>query len=100
MSEQACESSSLRRAWTTGWFWTAERLLCSASRRSAKPLATSLLPHVPHDGRSASPNGFPKRVLYLDDAILEPSLTGSAVDHLASLIPFWALAPTSYTRRR
>lgn len=46
-----------------------------------RSLVTLLPPHVPHDGRSASPYGFRKRVLYLDDTLLEPTLTGPAVDH-------------------
>jgi AraC-like DNA-binding protein len=45
-----------------------------------RSLVTLLPPHVPHDGRSASSQGFRKRVLYLDDSLLEPPLTGSAVD--------------------
>jgi AraC-like DNA-binding protein len=45
-----------------------------------RSLVTLLPPRVPHDGRSASPHGFRKRVLYLDDTLLDPTLTGSAVD--------------------
>ncbi|MFD5824737.1 AraC family transcriptional regulator [Lentzea sp. NPDC060358] len=41
---------------------------------------TLLPPHVPHDGRSAHPAGFHKRVLYLDDSVLPPDLVGRAVD--------------------
>lgn len=41
---------------------------------------TLLPPHVPHDGRSAYPTGFHKRVLYLDDAVLPHELIGKAVD--------------------
>ncbi|MFD9703258.1 AraC family transcriptional regulator [Lentzea sp. NPDC059081] len=41
---------------------------------------TLLPPHVPHDGRSALPTGFRKRVLYLDDAALPSDLVGKAVD--------------------
>ncbi|NUT99873.1 MAG: AraC family transcriptional regulator, partial [Saccharothrix sp.] len=33
---------------------------------------TLLPPHVPHDGRSATPHGFRKRVLYLDTTVLDP----------------------------
>lgn len=43
-------------------------------------LVTLLPPHVPHDGRAASPAGFRKRVLYLDTAVLGPDLVGRAVD--------------------
>ncbi|MET8311290.1 AraC family transcriptional regulator [Micromonospora sp. NPDC005173] len=41
---------------------------------------TLLPPHVPHDGRSATPHGFRKRVLYLDTSALGVELAGRAVD--------------------
>ncbi|MCO1594685.1 AraC family transcriptional regulator [Micromonospora sp. RHAY321] len=41
---------------------------------------TLLPPHVPHDGRSATPHGFRKRVLYLDTSALAVELAGRAVD--------------------
>ncbi|GGU51517.1 AraC family transcriptional regulator [Lentzea flava] len=41
---------------------------------------TLLPPHVPHDGRSAHPAGFHKRVLYLDGSVLPEELIGKAVD--------------------
>jgi AraC-like DNA-binding protein len=41
---------------------------------------TLLPPHVPHDGRSALPTGFHKRVLYLNDEVLPADLVGKAVD--------------------
>ncbi|GAB3992522.1 AraC family transcriptional regulator [Glycomyces albus] len=41
---------------------------------------TLLPPQVPHDGQSATPHGFRKRVLYLDTSLLEESLIGRAVD--------------------
>jgi AraC-like DNA-binding protein len=40
---------------------------------------TVLPPHVPHDGRSASPGGFDKRVLYVDERWLSGRLAGAAV---------------------
>jgi AraC-like DNA-binding protein len=43
-------------------------------------LVTLLPPHVPHDGRAATPAGFRKRVLYLDAAVFDPALVGRAVD--------------------
>ncbi len=51
----------------------------------ALPTSVTLLPpHVAHDGRSAVPGGFRKRVVYLDDTALHgPSLTGRAVDRPA-----------------
>ncbi|MDG4786495.1 AraC family transcriptional regulator [Micromonospora sp. WMMD1102] len=39
-----------------------------------------LPPGVTHDGRSATPAGFRKRVLYLDTTVLPERLVGSAVD--------------------
>ncbi|MFC5636198.1 helix-turn-helix transcriptional regulator [Streptomyces bullii] len=46
------------------------------------PLDTvSLLPpHVPHNGSAATPDGFRKRVLYLDGTHLPDDLIGAAVD--------------------
>lgn len=41
---------------------------------------TLLPPHVSHNGRSVTPDGFRKRVLYLDASQLEESLIGLAVD--------------------
>ncbi|KAB1942392.1 AraC family transcriptional regulator [Micromonospora sp. ALFpr18c] len=41
---------------------------------------TLLPPYVPHDGRSATANGFRKRVLYLDTSALDAALVGRAVD--------------------
>lgn len=46
-----------------------------------RSLVTLLPPHVPHDGRAATAHGFRKRVLYLDGTLLDPALTGPAVDH-------------------
>lgn len=40
---------------------------------------TVLPPHVAHDGRSAAPGGFDKRVLYVDERWLPARLTGAAV---------------------
>ncbi|QIG42860.1 AraC family transcriptional regulator [Nocardioides anomalus] len=42
---------------------------------------TVLPPYVSHDGRSASPGGFDKRVLYVDERWLPASLTGAALRH-------------------
>lgn len=41
---------------------------------------TLLPPHVPHNGSSATADGFRKRVLYLDSTHLGDELTGAAVD--------------------
>ncbi|WP_232013845.1 helix-turn-helix transcriptional regulator [Glycomyces terrestris] len=43
-------------------------------------IVTLLPPHVPHDGQSATPHGFRKRVLYLDSTLLDDGLIGRAVD--------------------
>lgn len=45
-----------------------------------RSLVTLLPPHVPHDGRAATPAGFRKRVLYLEADVLGPELVGRAVD--------------------
>ena len=42
-------------------------------------LVTLLPPHVPHNGRSATPEGFRKRVLYLDSSQLDDDLACLAV---------------------
>jgi AraC-like DNA-binding protein len=39
-----------------------------------------LPPHVPHDGRTAAPEGFRKRVIYLAEDALDASLIGPATD--------------------
>jgi AraC-like DNA-binding protein len=41
---------------------------------------TLLPPHVLHDGQSAVPGGFRKRVLYLDRSLLDDGLIGASVD--------------------
>ncbi len=41
---------------------------------------TLLPPHVPHNGAAATPDGFRKRVLYLDGSLLGDELIGAAVD--------------------
>lgn len=43
-------------------------------------VVTLLPPHVPHNGRSSTPHGFRKRVLYLDSSQLTEDLVGLAVD--------------------
>jgi AraC-like DNA-binding protein len=39
-----------------------------------------LPPHIPHNGRPATPHGFRKRVLYLDTTRLDETLVGPAMD--------------------
>ncbi|MEV6282537.1 AraC family transcriptional regulator [Kribbella sp. NPDC051770] len=46
-----------------------------------------LPPNVPHDGRSVRPEGFRKRVLYLEPDRLGTDLTGAAVDQPELLDP-------------
>ncbi|HEX5117529.1 MAG TPA: AraC family transcriptional regulator [Pseudonocardiaceae bacterium] len=50
-------------------------------RGALRSQVTLLPPHVPHDGRAATPLGFRKRVLYLDESVLDAGLVGAAVDH-------------------
>jgi AraC-like DNA-binding protein len=50
-------------------------------RRGAAGASVTLLPpDVAHDGRAATGQGFRKRVLYLDQTILDAGLAGAAVD--------------------
>jgi AraC-like DNA-binding protein len=49
--------------------------------RAAEPSMVSVLPpFVVHDGRPATPDGYRKRVLYLDPAVIGEDLIGRAVD--------------------
>lgn len=52
-----------------------------ASHAAATTEVTLLPPHVPHDGRAATRDGFRKRVIYLDTATLGPTAIGAAVDN-------------------
>lgn len=53
----------------------------SGNHHGAVESAVTLLPPgVAHDGRAATPNGFRKRVLYLEPSVLDPALAGAAVD--------------------
>jgi AraC-like DNA-binding protein len=53
----------------------------SGNDHGAVETAVTLLPPgVAHDGRSATPHGFRKRVLYLEPSVLDPALAGAAVD--------------------
>jgi AraC-like DNA-binding protein len=54
-------------------------------------LITLLPPDVPHDGRSIRPEGFRKRVLYLDRELLGDELIGAAVDRPGLLDPMLRL---------
>ncbi len=56
-----------------------------------RDLVTLLPPRVPHDGRSVLPQGFRKRVLYLDYAPLGEELSGAAVDRPDLLDPLLRL---------
>jgi AraC-like DNA-binding protein len=60
---------------TGGVDYTLER----SRRQAVAGRVTVLPPHVSHDGRSASPGGFDKRVLYVDERWLPARLTGAAV---------------------
>ena len=49
--------------------------------RAALPSMVSVLPpHVVHDGRPATDQGYRKRVIYLETSVLGEHLIGSAVD--------------------
>lgn len=50
------------------------------ARGAEPPMVSVLPPHVVHDGRPATSNGFRKRVLYLETSILGEHLIGAAVD--------------------
>nr|WP_246215355.1 AraC family transcriptional regulator [Modestobacter muralis] len=50
---------------------------------ATRGLVTLLPPGVPHDGRSSSPAGFHKRVLYLEPDTLGAGRVGTAVDRPA-----------------
>ena len=60
--------------------------------RSAEPSMVSVLPpHVVHDGRPATGEGYRKRVLYVDTAALGEDLIGAAVDRPVAADPgLWA----------
>jgi AraC-like DNA-binding protein len=49
-------------------------------RGSLGQTVTLLPPHVPHSGSSIRPEGFRKRVLYLDETCLSAELVGRSVD--------------------
>jgi len=49
--------------------------------RTAEPSTVSVLPpHVVHDGRAASGDGYRKRVIYVETSVLGERLSGAAVD--------------------
>ncbi len=54
-----------------------------AEHGAVRSAVTLLPPGVAHDGRSATPGGFRKRVLYLDDEAFPAGLVGRAVDRPA-----------------
>lgn len=77
------------RHWTVllvdqgGVFYDLEGTHHAADRAAV----TILPPHVAHDGRAASAQGFRKRVVYLDGDWLPPVSVGSAVRHPALADP-------------
>jgi AraC-like DNA-binding protein len=54
-------------------------LLDGTRQQAVTRQVTVLPPYVTHDGRSAAPGGFDKRVLYVDGRWLPEQLTGAAV---------------------
>jgi AraC-like DNA-binding protein len=59
---------------------------------------TVLPPYVSHDGRSAAPGGFDKRVLYVDGRWLPERLTGAAVRSPSITDPTLAAAVSAVHR--
>lgn len=60
--------------------------------RSAPPRVVSILPpHVVHDGRPATADGYRKRVVYLDRSVIGETLVGRAVDR--PVVPGPTLTP-------
>lgn len=56
--------------------------------RGAEPSMVSILPpHVVHDGRPATSDGYRKRVIYLEPAVVGEDLIGQAVDRPALADP-------------
>lgn len=55
--------------------------LDGAPHGAGSAVVTVLPPHVVHDGRPGPAGVFVKRVLYLDDTLVDPALVGCAVDH-------------------
>lgn len=47
---------------------------------ASEQVVTLLPPNVPHNGAPVSPDGFRKRVLYLDTSVLDAEICGVAVD--------------------
>ncbi|MBX6751945.1 MAG: AraC family transcriptional regulator [Micromonosporaceae bacterium] len=59
----------------------AVRYALDRSTHGSHPATVTLLPpHVPHDGRAATADGFRKRVIYLDAQMFSPMTIGAAVD--------------------
>lgn len=62
----------------------AVRYDLDGAERAALPAMVSVLPpHVAHDGRPATADGYRKRVIYLETSILGEHLIGAAVDRPA-----------------
>ena len=68
--------------------------LDGSARRAAAGSVTLLPPHVAHDGRSAAPGGFRKRVVYLDSGWLPEEVIGASVDR--PVLPGLAAATRSF----
>jgi AraC-like DNA-binding protein len=58
-----------------------DRYALATHEHGTLPQAVTLLPpHIPHNGQSATPAGFRKRVAYLDSSVIPEHLIGLAVD--------------------
>jgi len=67
-------------------------------RQAVARRVTVLPPYVSHDGRSAGPGGFDKRVLYVDQRWLPERLTGAAVRSPSIADPALAAAVSAVHR--
>ena len=62
-------------------------------------MVSILPPHVVHDGRPATSDGYRKRVIYLEPAVVGEALIGSAVDRPAMPDPGLRRAVSELDRR-
>lgn len=84
-------------------FWTVllvdaggvDYTLDGRARQAVAGTVNVLPPYVSHDGRSASPGGFDKRVLYVDERWLPARLTGAALRSPSLRDPALATAVSS-----
>ncbi len=73
-------------------------LLGGARQQAVTRRVTVLPPYVSHDGHAASPGGFRKRVIYVDERWLPERLTGSALRSPSLVDPALAAAVAALHR--